>query len=265
MSVESGDTIIPLFLNPSKRFISYRFKTRKLGVASKLHRLFIDKLKLKVVYEGRVIVNSERIGYGVIDITNFSGTTKDIINAIYEEKILTQDDELTVYEPSADGIGVAPFKYPLKIGSYFDAIVFPEKMINETIEGIKKKFGSAGESFLYYMGKSGGINYAEYYKKAIPMDKKRLLEFLLRVLTVTGICSEAKILEYDERKLSARISFLELFECRNLRKEKPNSHFFRGFIAGVISSLWETEVEAEEINCVAKGDISCQFIITKEG
>jgi len=63
MSVKSvrGDVIIPGIFDPGKKFVSYRFRTKKLGVASKLHRFFIDNLKLKVIYEGRIASDNERI------------------------------------------------------------------------------------------------------------------------------------------------------------------------------------------------------------
>ncbi|MGC8934204.1 MAG: V4R domain-containing protein [Thermoproteota archaeon] len=248
-----------------KKFISYRFRTKKLGVANKLHRLFIDKLKLKVIYEGRIISSGERIGYGILDVTEFAGSIEDITSAVYEAKILNSEDEFKVYEHKVKGLGVVPLQQPLMIGNFSEAVVFPEGMIEGTLEGIKREFKSAGEAFLYYMGKNGGIKFVDTYKKALlAVDTSTFLSLLLQLLVTTGMCSDAKLLKYDEKNGKTHLSFSELFECKNLRKEKPNSQYFRGFIAGVVSSLWQTEVKVEEVTCIATGSGFCQFLVTKE-
>lgn len=259
-----GGVILPLFFDSRKRFISYRFRTKKLGVANKLHRLFVDKLKLKVAYEGRTVIGSERIGYGILDVTEFSGSTKDITSAIYEAKILNHEDEFEVYESKVKGLGVVPFQHPLMIGNFSKAVVFPECMIEGMLEGIKKEFKSAGEAFLYYMGKNGGEKFVDTYEKTLAVDANTFLNFLLQLLIATGMCSDAKLLKYDEKNGKVHLSFSDLFECKHLQKEKPNSQFLRGFIAGVVSSLWQAEVKVEEVTCIATGSSFCQFLVTKE-
>jgi predicted hydrocarbon binding protein len=243
------------------------FKTKKLGVANKLHRFFVDKLKLNVLYEGRIIIRNERIGYGILDTTNFAGSTGDIVSAIYEAEILNSEDEFEIFKPRVEGLGITPLRHPLLIGSVSrseEAVIFPEELLKGTFEGVKKEFRSAGEAFLYYMGRAGGLKYADNYKRLFSIDGKNFLEFLLQVLTATGACSEAKLLKYDEVNGKVHLSFSDLFECRGLQKEKPNSQFFRGFIAGLVSGLWKTDVKVEEVTCVATGSDFCQFLVTKE-
>ncbi|NHV06320.1 MAG: hypothetical protein HA495_03165 [Thaumarchaeota archaeon] len=267
MSVKSvrGDVIIPGIFDPGKKFVSYRFRTKKLGVASKLHRFFIDNLKLKVIYEGRIASDNERIGYGILDVTNFKGSIEDITRAIYEAEILSSEDEFKVYEHKVKGLGVVPFQQPLMIGNFSEAVVFPEGIIEDALEEMKREFKSAGEAFLYYMGKNGGIKFADTLKKELLVaDTSTFLNLLLQLFAITGMCSDAKLLEYNEENGKIHLSFSELFECKNLRKEKPNSQFFRGFIAGVVSSLWKTDVKVEEVTCTATGSDFCQFLVTKE-
>jgi predicted hydrocarbon binding protein len=245
-----GDVIIPGIFDPRKKFVSYRFRTKKLGVASKLHRFFIDNLKLRVIYEGRVNTGDERTGYGILDLTEFTGSIEDITKAIYKAEILDPDeDEFKVYENKVKGLGVVPLKQPLMIGNFSEAVVFPKDMIEGMLEGIKMEFKSAGEAFLYYMGKNGGIKFVDTYKGThLTVDTSTFLNLLLQLFVVTGMCSDAKLLKCDEKNGKIHLSFSELFECKNLRKEKPNSQFFRGFIAGVVSSLWKTDVKVEEGN-----------------
>ncbi|MBO3801951.1 MAG: V4R domain-containing protein [Thermoproteota archaeon] len=258
-----GDIILPIIFDSRKRFISYRFKTKKLGVANKLHRLFIDKLNIKVVYEARTIVNNERVGYGIIDVTEFIGSPEDIASAIYSENILNSEDELKIYESKVKGLGVVLLHYPLMLGTISEVVVFPEPLLKGILEGIKSEFKSAGEAFLYYMGIDGGIKTVDSYKDIFTLDLKELFNFILQLTVATGMCSEAKLLKYDEKNGKIHLSISELFECKNLKKEKPNSQFFRGFIAGVVSSLWQTDVKVEEVTCIAAGSGFCQFVITK--
>jgi len=151
------------------------------------------------------------------------------------------------------------------IGNFSEAVVFPEGIIEDALEGMKREFKSAGEAFLYYMGKNGGIKFADTLKKELLVaDTSTFLNLLLQLFAITGMCSDAKLLEYNEENGKIHLSFSELFECKNLRKEKPNSQFFRGFIAGVVSSLWKTDVKVEEVTCTATGSDFCQFLVTKE-
>ncbi|MCS7365815.1 MAG: 4-vinyl reductase, partial [archaeon GB-1867-035] len=71
------------------------------------------------------------------------------------------------------------------------------------------------------------------------------------------------IFEVKEEDDKIIIKAKDLFECSSVQvvKNKPNSQFFRGYLSGVASILWEKEMVAEEVKCIAKGDDYCEFII----
>jgi predicted hydrocarbon binding protein len=42
----------------------------------------------------------------------------------------------------------------------------------------------------------------------------------------------------------------------------PVCHFLQGLLAGAAIVLFDTEVEGAEVQCVAKGDSACRFVVT---
>ncbi|MCJ7560967.1 4-vinyl reductase [Candidatus Bathyarchaeota archaeon] len=60
--------------------------------------------------------------------------------------------------------------------------------------------------------------------------------------------------EFDEKKLEATIIVQDLFECLALKGEnkEAKSRFFRGYLAGAFNQLYNKEVSAREVECIAR-------------
>jgi len=71
-----------------------------------------------------------------------------------------------------------------------------------------------------------------------------------------------EFVEFDEEKPRLVVRLRDLFECRLFkgRKNKPNSHFMRGILAGILEELFGVKIKVKEEKCVAMGDPYCEFV-----
>ena len=58
----------------------------------------------------------------------------------------------------------------------------------------------------------------------------------------------------------------DLFECSPFKgkMQESTSHFFRGYLSGVVSKALGKELIAREERCIAKGDGTCYFVVEPE-
>lgn len=71
---------------------------------------------------------------------------------------------------------------------------------------------------------------------------------------------ENLVIEFESKRGSLKV--YDLFESKTSIGEfaTPKCHFFRGFLAGFLSQLLETNIRVFEVKCIAKGDLYCEFI-----
>lgn len=132
------------------------------------------------------------------------------------------------------------------------------------VNKIREKFGSAGESFLYYIGLEMGIKGAMEHLK---MAKTLKLEDPEQIIKTLGASIFSSVglgrMQIDMFTLDppyALISVYDNFECEVApASSKPYSQFIRGIISGYLTKVLNTEVTVEEIECFAKGDSCCRF------
>jgi len=78
--------------------------------------------------------------------------------------------------------------------------------------------------------------------------------------TAKGWCI-AEFIEFSSKSITLIVR--ELFECLPFKgkQENPASQFFRGYIAGLLRQILNKEVAVTEVECVAKGDAACKFVV----
>ncbi|MEM3673661.1 MAG: V4R domain-containing protein [Candidatus Bathyarchaeia archaeon] len=141
-------------------------------------------------------------------------------------------------------------------------IIFRKSVYEALLDGIRKKFGSAGEAMLYYQGFSIGF---EIYDEYVKIAKSERLEDLIEVAKAVnmtlgwGIVDKVKV---DVKKGIAKFRIYDNFECElGENNGRPYSQFYRGAIAGIFTRFFGKDVEVTETRCIAKGDPYCEFVV----
>jgi len=162
-------------------------------------------------------------------------------------------------EPEEAGLIVDKYHFPIIHGTG-RAIIFDIEVLSSMFEELKRQWGSAGEAFIFYLGYMGGKKYAKQIMEKYGELTRRQVGLIFRDI---GQAYGWAIFEVKEEDDKIIIKAKDLFECSSVQvaKNKPNSQFFRGYLSGVASILWEKEMVAEEVKCIAKGDDYCEFII----
>jgi predicted hydrocarbon binding protein len=145
------------------------------------------------------------------------------------------------------------------------AIILRKTLCESFICGIRERFGSAGEVFLYYNGLEMGMNAAKVH---VEMGKKIGLTAPSQICKCMGATIFAAIgfgqMEIEKLTLNPPYALTQVynsFECQLApeTQTKPYSHFIRGIIAGYMTTVLGVKMKVEEIKCVAKGDPNCIF------
>ena len=122
-----------------------------------------------------------------------------------------------------------------------------------------ERFGTGGAFILYEIGLTAG---EERAKEVIAEGFSGSLAFELILEERVGLgWGIPKIIEFDEKNVEGSLSVQDLFECFYFKgaANESRSHFFRGFLVGVIQQLFNKKVRVEEVECIAKGDQACLF------
>ncbi|MEM3626988.1 MAG: 4-vinyl reductase [Candidatus Bathyarchaeia archaeon] len=153
--------------------------------------------------------------------------------------------------------------FPLVMGGS-RALIFRKEIYEEIFKGVRNRFGTAGEAFLYYVGfETGKQAYLNYVQLAGTEEPKALITTAKAVNMTLGwsILKDAKI---NEESKTATVILSENFECDLARGYgKPYSQFYRGAIAGIFTQYFKEEMKVEETKCIARGDPHCQFEISR--
>ncbi len=168
---------------------------------------------------------------------------------------------IRIIRPVIEGVMVDTLHFPLIINEE-RAIIFRKPIFEALINGLRERFGSIGEAFLYYIGyEIGRKAFKNHYQMSIsktPGELVRINEVLFKAVG----WGKLKILDYDSSKCFAIAVVEKSFECELAgRTNKPYSQFIRGALAGWFSELTGKSCGAEETKCIAKGDPYCEILI----
>lgn len=192
----------------------------------------------------------------IIDLTESEASIERLV---IELKNLPEVLLIEYVEPEEAGLIIDKYHFPIIHGTG-RAVIFDIEVLSSMFEELKRQWGSAGEAFIFYLGYIGGKKYATQVIKKYKGLTRKQIGLIFRDI---GQAYGWAIFEVREEEDKIIIKAQELFECFPLQilKNKPNSQFFRGYISGVASILFEKEMVAEEAKCIAKGDDYCEFII----
>jgi predicted hydrocarbon binding protein len=195
---------------------------------------------------------------GFLDFSHSKASPEQFMKLLRRQKFIKNAQ---LINPSNSGIVYDNYFFPLVLEN--ERVITAGRTVYEALfNGIRKKFGAAGETMLYYQGFSVGF---EVYNEYMSIAKSERIEDLIEVSKAVnmtlgwGIIDKVKI---NWEKGTAKYRVYNNFECELAGKsEKPYSQFYRGAVAGLFTRFFEREIKVKETKCIAKGDSYCEFVI----
>ena len=231
------------------------------GILASLSKIFSDR-KIPILSVKTSISKSEK----AIRLTLFADFTehKNLLGEVENYiRSLKHVRDIKVIEPLFNGLTVdTSYDYLTFTGER--AIVLRKPLYEGLIKGVREKFGELGKTFLYHVGFVLGQKAYESHNELISKvcgSTKEALLFAKEIFRQVGF-GVIVTLKPDFSDKTAIVKVHSSFECELFKGSKTTeSHFIRGIIAGFMSSLFKTKVNASEIKCIAKGDPYCLFIV----
>jgi predicted hydrocarbon binding protein len=138
----------------------------------------------------------------------------------------------------------------------------------ETISGVQKAIAEscgkeASESF-FEGGFEGGSLSAKKYQELYHFSDIEIIEFMMRMGTQIGWgCFSLE--RYDPKLKILRVSVARSAFAESYgRSSQGACHLVRGVLAGMASILFDGECTSAEVECRAKGDKKCLFVVERK-
>ncbi len=181
-------------------------------------------------------------------------------NLVKEIEKLDVTLDVKFSRPIIDGLIVDEIHFPIMVLDE-RSIVMKIKTIAGSFNRLYEKFGSGAGFILYEMGRAAGEDKVKSLCEMYDLDKLTVLRVILAERSAKG-WGISEIEKFDEEKSEASIVVHELFECLPFqgKSKEAKSQFFRGYLAGVLSQLFNKPILVVEDECIAKGDENCKFI-----
>ena len=159
-------------------------------------------------------------------------------------------DELE-YNPASGALTYRDVRYLL---------IRPEAIVGFQ-KAIEKQSRAAARDALFQGGYQGGYLSAKKYKKMQNFSDRETLDFMMAMGAEIG-WGNFTIDEYDfdSKKLQIRVKNSPFAEAYGASTEGV-CHLIRGVLCGLATILFSRSCAASEIECVAKGDHHCVFLV----
>jgi predicted hydrocarbon binding protein len=191
-----------------------------------------------------------------VDFTSVNTSPEKVAEEIGKLDVVS---EVNFAEAKFDGLIVNDLHFPI--------LVMGERSITLRVETVGDMFGRLYEVFgsgagviLYEMGLKAGENKAESVCGKYGVGDLKALKIVLaeRIAKGWGI---PELAEFNKEEPSITIRVQDLFECLPFKGKlrETRSNFFRGYLTGLLSVLFDKKVTIVEVECIAKGDQYCVF------
>lgn len=193
---------------------------------------------------------------GFIDLSASKLRAEDIKKALEKIKGVL---EVNIYEEMFDGLIIDGLHFPLRVSGE-RSFTLRVETFGGILKRLYEKFGTGAAVILYEMGVTAGESKAKSIAKKYRLDKLSSLRLMMAERSAKGWC-RAEVAEFNNRRATIIVS--DLFECMPFKGKQDNavSQFFRGYLAGIFSQLYNKSVSVTEVECVAKGNPACKFIV----
>ncbi|NIP66823.1 hypothetical protein GWN63_01900 [Candidatus Bathyarchaeota archaeon] len=116
---------------------------------------------------------------------------------------------------------------------------------------------SAASVILYTAAIKCGVHFYKGVKKKFD-TKEEGLKLFSRIKNAEN-WGDVAFRQVDFNQGSGKTIVKNSFESMTRKTTKPSCHFFRGFLAGFLSELFDRMVEVTEEKCASRGDSHCEF------
>ncbi len=116
---------------------------------------------------------------------------------------------------------------------------------------------SAASVILYTAAIKCGVHFYEKVKKEFDTKKEALN--LFSQLKNEENWGDVVFRQVDFKSGSGKVIIRNSFESVARKTNEPSCHFFRGFLAGFLSELFDRTVVVTEEKCASRGDSHCEF------
>ncbi|MEM1994737.1 MAG: V4R domain-containing protein [Nitrososphaerales archaeon] len=191
----------------------------------------------------------------VADLKDLNVSAEDILKRLKELSSVSDADFI---QAKYNSLIIDEMHFPLLVmGS--NSLLFKVDSWADMASHLLQCFGTGGAVILYEMGLKAGEAHAKDVIKE-GFSGKVAFDVILseRIALGWGI---PKVINFDEKNVEGLISVQGLFECIPFKEKCKDgkSHFFRGYLVGVLKQLFGKKVKVEEVECVAKGEQNCLF------
>lgn len=195
-----------------------------------------------------------------VDFTNSKASSKDIEKFFEGLRIVKL---ARVLSHKVDKIVGNNYHFPLEILGE-RAVIFGRDVYTAIFKGIRNEFGTAGETFLYYLGVESGLESYKFISELIGKENSANLIRAMRTFAKSLGWGDIKKIFVDRNLGNAVIDVYNNFECALSEGSKtPYSRFYKGLLTGYFSKYFHEEVKVEEPKCIATGDSYCKFKVKK--
>ncbi len=137
-------------------------------------------------------------------------------------------------------------------------LIRPEVLVTLQ-KGIEKELPDKARFLLFQSGFQGGNLSGKRYKEVFHLTDHEIIQFMIDMGTQIGWGRfELKKFDLKNHNLIVKVyhsPFAEAYGVSNT----PVCHFIRGVLSGLTSVIMGREDEVEEMLCLAKGDLHCEF------
>ena len=136
--------------------------------------------------------------------------------------------------------------------------------VSDMFEQLLRVFGQSAGTILYEMGVASGKRKLASLQQRYGIGGRQALDVFLKERIAKG-WGIPEMTGFDVAKARATLRVSDLFECLRFKGKTPQkkaergSHFFRGYLEGILGEISGREVRAVEYECLSQGDAYCCF------
>ena len=257
--ISHDKTIFTSIFNPEKRFFH-------IGIIAKKDQASIGKITDLIFENGissilneNISTGEDRISIRILGEGEKKLKTEDLKEALQSSPFIL---EVKIIE-SKNGYLVDRLSFPVRFTNGEEAVLIKRKGLTSMINNLRESFGTGADVILFKEGYFIGKTVAEgLLDKMGEQNLMKNISDVLQLYSAVG-WGRPELLHIDFQEMKFRIAIYDNFECLDKKSERANSHFTRGDVCGFFSTIMKTELRCDEIKCVAKGDASCDFLLTK--
>ena len=238
---------------------------------------FITKRYTKIFKEVVDLLSAEKIGIISIDtyslpvekkieVFMFIDLTDSItdINALRERIEKMIGIEVHYKCAKSKGFMVGEFAFPLYVFPNVRSIIILGEDFQKMIKAMQERLGKIAGVYLYHLAFSGGKYMGNYIKSMLKLKERDLIAEVLKIYQAAG-WGRIELVKFDIDRPELIIRVYGSIECSAFKGlGKPASHFMRGHLSGLLSSLLDTNITLIETKCIAKGDPYCEFSLLRK-